>query len=203
MGLILASGSPRRRALLTTCGISLKAILPSCVEEHRAASESPKSYCSRLAKEKALAVAAICRTKSPSDWVLAADTVVSMNNNIYEKPADDKDAFSMLKALSSGWHEVHSAWFLLKSDESIFEHGISTSEVRFRPLTDDEIRTYIHTGEGRDKAGSYGIQGLGAALVQEIKGSYSNIVGLPVHNVVSALRKHGLTPDAQKRERHG
>ena len=193
MGLILASGSPRRKELLTTCGIALKAIVPSSVEEQRENHESPEEYCSRLAEEKARAVALSCSLQHPNDWVLAADTVVSIGNNIYEKPFDDRDAFNMLKALSTDWHEVRSGWFLLRADGAKQDHGLSLSRVRFRPLTDAELYAYIRTGEGRDKAGGYGIQGLGAALVEEIRGSYSNIVGLPVHNVVSALKKHGLT----------
>ena len=192
MGLILASSSPRRKELLTTCGISLKAVLPSSIEEKRKSEESPAEYCSRLAQEKAQAVAERYKDQYPDDWILAADTVVSVNNDIYEKPLNNLDAFNMLQTLSIGWHDVRSSWFLLNSNEALCEYGISLSQVKFRPLNDEEIQAYIETGEGQDKAGGYGIQGLGAALVDEIVGSYSNVVGLPLRPVVSALRKHAL-----------
>ena len=191
MGLILASGSPRRRDLLQTSGIVLKAIRTSDIEELRQAEEAPEVYCRRLAREKAEAVAKLLKAEGESsDWVLAADTIVALGADIFEKPADDLDAYTMLRKLSTDWHLVLSAWHLLKVDGTKRESGVCHSEVRFRPLSDREIHCYISTGEGRDKAGSYGIQGLGAALIEEIRGSYSNIVGLPLHDVVTAIRSN-------------
>ena len=118
-------------------------------------------------------------------------------NDIFEKPEDADHAFSMLKHLSLvGWHDVVSAWALRYvpqvGEVEQWVKGYNVSKVRFRTLTDHEIRAYISTGEPFDKAGAYGIQGKGAALVQEIEGSYSNIVGLPLAEVMVALREKGI-----------
>ena len=190
MGLILASGSPRRREMLETAGIELLAVEPSNVPEVRSSDEKPVDYCRRLAHDKAKA------STRQGHWVLAADTIVVLEQTIFEKPSDDADAFRMLSSLASGWHDVISAWALRyvpqdgESELLIIEHNIS--KVRFRALTPTELDAYIATGEPFDKAGGYGIQGKGAALVQEIQGSYSNIVGMPLAEIVTALREHNV-----------
>ena len=192
MGLILASGSPRRKELLECSAVRLLAVEPANIPEVRSPEEDPISYCQRLAHEKA------AESTAKGHWVLAADTIVVDQNDIFEKPVDADHAFSMLKHLSLvGWHEVVSAWALryVPQDENgageveQWVKGHNVSKVRFRTLTDHEIRAYFATGEPFDKAGSYGIQGKGAALVQEIEGSYSNIVGLPLAEVMVALRE--------------
>jgi septum formation protein len=196
MKFVLASGSPRRKQLLETCGVRIDSVMPPRIPEEPYPGEEPADYCARLAREKASAV------DVPGAWILAADTVVAMDGELFEKPTDDADAERMLSVLSKGWHLVVSAWCLRHSpipgDAPLPSHsGRSLSEVRFRNLGKSEIRSYVSTGEGRDKAGSYGIQGLGAALVEEIRGSYSNIVGLPMQPVLDAMRKEGLCQEEE------
>ena len=191
MGLILASGSPRRRELLECSAVPLLAIEPANIPEVRSPNEEPVAYCRRLAHEKA------SESTRNGHWVLAADTIVVDGAEIFEKPCDAQDAFRMLRYIASvGWHDVVSAWALryvpLDTENEIWVEGYSVSNVRFRSLLDAEILAYIDTGEPFDKAGGYGIQGKGAALVQDIKGSYSNIVGLPLAEVLDALRKHSV-----------
>lgn len=188
MGLILASGSPRRKELLECSAVPLLAVEPANVLEVRNPDEEPLVYCQRLAHDKAL------DSTAEGHWVLAADTIVVDGDRVLEKPADVDQAFAMLQHLSSiGWHEVISAWalrYIAREGESeLWIRGHSISKVRFRDLTAREINAYISTGEPFDKAGGYGIQGKGASLVQEIEGSYSNIVGLPLAEVLEALRK--------------
>ena len=191
MGLILASGSPRRKELLECSAVPLLAVEPANIPEVRSPEEEPISYCERLAHEKA------SESTAKGHWVLAADTIVVDQNDIFEKPSDADHAFLMLKHLAGvGWHDVVSAWALryvpLEGEIEQWVKGHNVSKVRFRILTDPEIRAYIATGEPFDKAGAYGIQGKGAALVQEIQGSYSNIVGLPLAEVMVALREKGI-----------
>ena len=189
MGLILASGSPRRRELLECSAVDLLAVEPANIPEVRSQEEAPVAYCQRLAYQKASV------STRRGHWVLAADTIVVDGNDIFEKPTDAQDAFRMLKHIATvGWHDVVSAWALRyvsrDGEEEVWVTGHSVSKVRFRSLLDEEIQAYIDTGEPFDKAGGYGIQGKGAALVQDIKGSYSNIVGLPLAEVLAALREH-------------
>ena len=191
MGLILASGSPRRRALLTTAGIDLVKVISPQVPEIKTAEESALDYVRRLAHAKARAI------DVPGQWVLAADTVVHIEHEVLEKPADDKDATRMLTTLSGRWHQVSTAWCLRFCGENErTQSDTVTSQVRFRSLSTAEVAQYVHTGEGRDKAGSYGIQGLGAALVAEVRGSHSNVVGLPMESVMTVLAKVGIDPVA-------
>ena len=191
MGLILASGSPRRRELLECSAVPLLAVEPANIPEVRSLEEAPIAYCQRLAHEKASV------STRKGHWVLAADTIVVDGAEIFEKPSDEHDAFRMLRHIANvGWHDVVSAWALryvpCDGEEEVWREGYSVSNVRFRSLLDSEIRAYIATGEPFDKAGGYGIQGKGAALVQDIKGSYSNIVGLPLAEVLDALREHSV-----------
>ena len=192
--LILASGSPRRRSLLQTCGIQIAAVAPSQIPEERRVNESPLPYTQRLATEKSLA------RRHQHAYVLAADTIVCLNEHVFEKPKDDVDAENILCQLSGQWHTVITAWAIafhpqvLTEAPHIVAEGTSSSDVKFRALQSAEIQSYIRTGEGRDKAGSYGIQGLGAALVESIRGDYSNIVGLPMTDVIQALDAIGIRP---------
>jgi len=189
---ILASGSPRRRQLLTLAGFGITDIRPPNIPECRSQSEAPLAYAQRLSREKAHAVTA------ESAWILAADTIVHRGHNLYEKPTDDHNAAEMLEALSGEWHKVTTAWCLRWSGPHKSTSGrriISghrTSKVRFRLLTRVEILRYIATGEGRDKAGGYAVQGDGASLIDRVVGSTTNVVGLPLDAVIPALLSVGL-----------
>lgn len=187
MALILASGSPRRRDLLQYSAISIAEIRPSCIPEEREEGEGALDYCRRLALEKARAVS------EAGYWILAADTIVCLGELVFEKPVDRADALRIISSLSGKWHQVISAWTLryCPKDGEIEKEisGFAISDVQFRVLKQKEIEAYVDSGESMDKAGGYGIQGLGACLVSEIKGSYSNIVGLPLEQVLRALEK--------------
>ena len=192
--LILGSGSPRRLSLLTIAGFEIAAVIPPDIPERRAPNETPLRYVRRLAAEKAAAVPA------SNAWVLAADTVVHDGLDVFEKPTDDTDGFRMLRELSGRWHRVTSAWCVewkgpqsCPADRRRYR-GERTSRVKFRSLTDREIRRYIQTGEGTDKAGGYAVQGEGAALIERVVGSTTNVVGLPLDSVIPthrALHIHG------------
>jgi septum formation protein len=191
--LLLASASPRRRALLTAAGFDL-VVQPAAVDEARHPGEHPVHLALRLAQAKAEAVAALAGDDPP---VLAADTVVhtqrpgegSAGAEVYEKPLDAADAARILTALADRWHVVTTGFCLRWRGQRALEH-VST-RVRFRALSASEIASYIATGEPLDKAGAYGIQGLGAALVARVEGSYTNVVGLPVEVVIAALDRLG------------
>ena len=191
--LVLASGSPRRRQLLTLAGFDLAAVIPPDIPEVRNESEKPLAYVKRLARDKAAAVDRL------GSWVLAADTIVHQGGDIFEKPASDADATRMLERLAGDWHRVTTAWCLRwsgpgrsSSGRQAFS-GHTTSRVRFRDLQPKEIARYVATGEGRDKAGSYAVQGDGASLIARVVGSTTNVVGLPLGTVVPALLKAGVT----------
>lgn len=194
MSLVLASGSPRRRQLLATAGIPLRAIRPPEIPEVRAPGEAPVAYARRLAAEKAGAVSA------PGAWVLGADTVVHIDDDIYEKPVDDADAARILGRLSGRWHRVTTAWCLrwgggpLPSPGPARRLGHVTTRVRFRALSPETIAHYVASGEGRDKAGSYGIQERGVMLIDRVVGSFTCVVGLPMTPVLDALSAVGIDP---------
>ena len=178
--LILASGSPRRRRMLAELGLDFTLAVADIAEVAQPG-ESPADFARRLAGEKAAAVA----SRHPASWVLAADTVVARAGRILGKPADPEDAVAMLTALSGHWHTVWTGFALRRGRESLQE--VVATEVRFAELTAPLIRAYVATGEPLDKAGAYGIQGRGGLLVKEIRGSYSNVVGLPLAEVIAAL----------------
>ena len=186
MKFILASGSPRRKALLTTIGVHIHLVSPANIIERRQCDELPLNYCRRLAKEKSVA------QSFDNALVLAADTIVAKEDLVFEKPIDDEDAMRILTTLQGTWHEVITAWSLYntKTREIHCDHAIS--KVLFRPLTHNERVSYIQTREGIDKAGGYGIQGVGAALVSTIEGSYSNIVGLPIEQIAPVLTQYNI-----------
>lgn len=174
VSLYLASGSPRRRELLTQLGLSFER-LASEVEEQRLAHETAEAYVRRLARDKARAGVAI----APSDLpVLGADTIVVLHHDVLEKPADAADAAAMLSRLSGQTHQVMTAVAL--ADRQQLLECLVVTEVTFRILSADDIRDYIASGEPMDKAGSYGIQGRGGNFVRKINGSYHAVVGLPL-----------------------
>lgn len=187
--LILASRSPRRSALLHQLGVPHQ-IAPSGVEERRAEGEAPEDYAERLAREKALDVS---RSHDPEGSLaaLGADTIVVVGEEILEQPRDDEDAFRMLSRLSGRAHRVITGVALARGG-AVLGSLASVTEVRFRALSEGEIRRYIAAGEGRDKAGSYGVQGLGGGLVEGIHGDYGTVVGLPLALTLALLKEHGV-----------
>lgn len=182
--LILASGSPRRRQLLAMLGIPIE-VRPASIEEIRRANEEPVTYARRLARDKALAIA--------GDFVLGADTIVVLDGDVLEKPVDAEDAVRMLGRLQGRRHEVVTA-VALAAGGRVLEAQDRTA-VFFRPVTEAQLRAYVATGEPMDKAGSYGIQGPGAALVERIEGDFFGVMGLPIRLVLQLLREAGRPYD--------
>lgn len=189
MRLVLASSSPRRRELLEAEGYEIEVRVPD-IDERAEPGESPQALVERLAREKALAVAA-----ADTEVVVAGDTVVVVAGEIIGKPRDAGDAVAILKRLSGTTHDVWSGFAVRRGGE--VESGRVCTEVEFRTLTDGEIAEYVAGGEALDKAGAYGIQGVGGELVAEITGSYSNVVGLPVEEVVAAVARWRSGSDCQ------
>lgn len=183
MRLALASASPRRRDLLRAAGIPCE-IAPQDVDEATQPGEAPIGYVLRVARSKAAAYRGACEV------VLAADTTVAVDGAILAKAADDEDAVRMLTRLAGRTHVVHTA-VVVRAGERSLEQVVST-EVRFRSLSEPEIRAYVATGEPRDKAGAYGIQGQGGALIGAVFGSYTNVVGLPLAEALAMLRAAGI-----------
>ncbi len=184
--IILASASPRRQELLALLGIPFE-ILPSGVEERFLAGESPEGHVLRLARAKAEDVA----SRKKGRWILAADTVVEIDGKILGKPKDHREAEEMLHRLSRRVHRVLTGYCILSSASSLSREGKVTTRVKFKPLSPEEICWYIGTGEPFDKAGGYAVQGKGAFMVQEVRGSYTNVVGLPLCEVIRDLRELG------------
>jgi septum formation protein len=182
--LILASASPRRRELLSRAQIVFD-VVHSGLDEVRDADESARDYALRMARDKARAVS----ERNPHRMVLAADTVVECGGVLLEKPADADDAARMLATLSGRTHTVVTA-FALACRGRIVDSQAVTSRVTFRELTRDEIAAYIATGEPFDKAGAYGIQGIGGGFIAHVEGSRDNVMGLPVDEVIAALERH-------------
>lgn len=188
--LYLASQSPRRRELLQQIGVSFQVIDAQVTEVPRNL-EMPEDYVLRLAREKAEAgLASLKRLQLPAKPVLGADTIVVINNEILEKPRDSEQAAVMLRKLSGNTHQVMTA--VAMATEKHQQTKLSVTDVVFRPLTEDEIKRYCQTGEPLDKAGSYAIQGLGAVFVQQIHGSYTGVVGLPIEQMVLLLREFSV-----------
>jgi septum formation protein len=187
MRLILASSSPRRAELLAAAGFAFE-ISPPDVDESGFPDENPRDYVLRVAQSKAAHVA-ISRGQQET-FVLSADTVVVARGRIMGKPADFREAESMLRTLSGAVHEVHTGVCLLGATQDRSE--VVTTRVSFLPLTDQEIAWYIATGEPLDKAGGYGIQGRASRFIDWIDGSWSNVVGLPIATVYRLLNElHG------------
>jgi septum formation protein len=183
--LILASQSPRRKALLADLGLRLKIVSPR-VAERPGAQESPRAFSRRLAREKAEAAA----RKYPRHWVLGADTVVVLEKTILGKPAGTREATVFLGRLSGRTHRVITSFCLTRKDSGFSITKSVASAVTFKAVTRNEIDWYVKTGEPLDKAGGYAIQGKGAFLVRKITGSYTNVVGLPVAEVLEALETY-------------
>ena len=180
--LTLASASPRRRSLLASAGVAFE-VRPADVDESVLPGEPPRIYARRVALEKAHAV--------DGTHVLAADTVVALDGAVLGKPADRAEACRTLAALSGRTHTVYTA-VALRVGPRVHTRTCAT-RVRFRALTDAEIASYVDTGEPFDKAGGYGIQGHGGALVDHLRGSYTNVIGLPLRETLMLLARFGVS----------
>ena len=193
----LASRSPRRRELLTQIGVRFDLLLfrtppreDNDVSEAWLPGEQPEAYVQRVARAKAMFAASLIASRAIlARPVLAADTTLDLDGEIIGKPKDEADAAAILARLSGRSHRVLTAIALARGER--VEHCLSISEVRFRELTAEEIRRYIQSGEPMDKAGAYGIQGRAAMFIEDIKGSHSGIVGLPLCETAILLRDFG------------
>ena len=184
--LILASKSPRRYELLRQVGLDFE-VVPSSVAEDFVQKESPQEHVIRLAKAKAIDVA----TGHPDRWVVAADTIVYINGSILGKPRDKEEAMNMLHRLNGQEHWVLtglSVYHLEKRKED--KEAVQTA-VRVKSLTRSEMEWYVKTGEPFDKAGGYAIQGIGSFMIESIRGSYTNVVGLPLCELIQMLNRLG------------
>lgn len=180
--LILASKSPRRRYLLKQAGLTFT-VIPGNFDERTVPMSSPPEYVRKLAESKAVDVA----RRYPNSWVIGADTMVSIGDRILGKPVSDNDARGMLQRLSDRIHQVYTGYCICRRSENRLYSDTVMTDVRFKALTADEIAWYIQTREPFDKAGAYAIQGLGTFLVKSINGSYTNVVGLPICEVIEFL----------------
>lgn len=183
MNIILASGSPRRKEILENTNLKFS-VITSDIDERIFENEEPIQLVLRLAFEKCMSVA----QNNPSDLAIGADTIVVLDNEILGKPKNEEEAFNTLSKLSNREHQVITGMSIvnLENEKKIVDYAISN--VKFKKLTDQDIKDYISTKECLDKAGSYGIQGYGALLVEEIKGDYFNIVGLPISKLSDILK---------------
>lgn len=201
--LILASASPRRREILDMMGLSDRyTVQPSPLDEKVVQTElsglgfEPKEYAKVLAERKA---AALCdellklSQNTGTTLILGSDTIVDHQGHILEKPTDTKDAYDMLARLSGGWHMVHTgvAVYAIAGNgkmDLLFSFT-DTAKVKFAPLTQSDIKSYIETGEPMDKAGSYGIQGIGGQMVESLEGDFFTVMGLPMHRLSKNLNE--------------
>jgi septum formation protein len=182
--LILASKSPRRRYLLTQAGLKFE-VIPSDFDEKTVSLTDPADYVRTLSKAKAEDIAG----KYPQRWVIGADTIVFIDRQVLGKPNGRDAARDMLRHLSGQTHQVYTGYTICcRAQGKSFTDAVCT-DVTFKTLSDDEVEWYIHTEEPFDKAGAYAIQGFGTFLVKRINGSYTNVVGLPVCEVIEQLIK--------------
>ncbi len=184
--LVLASASPRRQDFLRWMGLQYRVDVAD-IDESWNSEESPEIFVQRLAKEKGIVVAG----KFPSHWVVSGDTVVCLDSQILGKPQDAEDAVQMLMQLSGRTHNVLSAYSVMHQQKGVAECDFVRTEVTFTDFSEAVARAYVQTGEPMDKAGSYGIQQCGVSLVASINGSYSNVVGLPLAELLSVLLRLG------------
>lgn len=198
--LLLASASPRRREMLERVGVPLE-VRPADVDEEPLAGEDPAAYVARIARAKAIAV-----KRRPGQWVLAADTTVTIDGLILAKAATPDEAAGMVRQLAGRVHQVITAFCIVgDADDAaidaagraepvplhLWRDGIVASDVVVIDLSDAQVAEYVASGEWRGKAGAYAIQGIGAALVREVRGSVTNVIGLPLVEVLEALRAVG------------
>ncbi|WP_027359329.1 Maf family protein [Desulforegula conservatrix] len=186
-GIILASNSPRRRELLGMAGIEFE-VVPASFDEESVPFMEPSEYTKLLAEQKALEVA----RKNPDHMVIGADTIVVIDDQILNKPSSKTDAVKMLKMLSGRTHRVFTGICLACLSEHLIYSDSIITDVTFKSLTNEEINWYTNTDEPYDKAGGYAVQGAGVFMIESIKGSYTNVIGLPVSHVLSHLLDNGF-----------
>ena len=182
--LILASGSPRRRELLERLGIAFR-VLAADIDE-TSLETNPSQLVQNLALEKAQAVARL----EPKAIILAADTTVALEDSILNKPSGIAENAEFIRRLSGVWHEVYTGIAFVMPEKTVV--AVEMTRVKFRHLSQAEIHGYANSGEGLDKAGGYGIQALGMALVERIEGDFFNVVGLPIHRMLKTAQSIGL-----------
>jgi septum formation protein len=187
--IVLASQSPRRRDLLSLIGIP-HTVRPADIDEAVRPGEGPMACVERLAREKAERIANTERRAGDEPVIIAADTIVVIDDRILNKPVDVTEARGMLRMLQGRTHDVHTAVCVLRGHRRAV--GLASVRVRFRPLRGDEIDAYIATGEPMDKAGAYGIQGYGATIVDHIDGDFFAVMGLPLVTLVRLLAEVGI-----------
>ncbi|MCW7753714.1 Maf family protein [Desulfobotulus sp. H1] len=188
-GLILASASPRRQELLSQAGLQFQ-IITSDIDEESILADTPRILAAAIAQAKAREVA----TLHPENWILAADTLVVAGDQVLGKPANPEEAVSMLKRLSGISHQVITGVALCCTAQKKLRSYAVTTDVSFKELTAQEIAWYTATPEPYDKAGAYAIQGLAAHFIRHICGSYTNVVGLPICEVMESLSLAGIVP---------
>ena len=184
--IVLASGSPRRAEILRTLGWPFEARAVN-IDESRMPGEDAATYVQRLAREKAMTAS----TKFLGMAVVGADTTVTIDDHILEKPADGDDARRMLRLLSGRWHRVLTGLAVVRASSDV-NVSYETTEVKFAAMSDDEIAWYVSTGEPMDKAGAYAIQGFGARFIEGIKGDYFNVMGLPARRLYELISEARL-----------
>lgn len=182
--LILASASPRRQELLQSVGLNFKTIPPQ-VNENYLAGESPRQHVKRLSIDKASIIA----KRYPESWIIGADTIVVIDGLILGKPKNKKQAADMLRRLSGREHKVFTGFTIANAAAEIYQTRVIQSTVKFRKISPKEIKWYISCSEPYDKAGGYAVQGKGAYFIQSISGSYTNVIGLPLCEVMEVLIK--------------
>lgn len=186
--IILASGSPRRKEFLDNLGLSFD-VAPASIIEDKSESESAEKFVLRMAEEKAEAVA----KQNPDKCIVSGDTIVCLDDqSVLGKPISKDHAVELLLSLSGREHVVRSAFCVLQKNRNIHRVSSHVTRVLFTDFTKDVARAYVETGEPMDKAGAYGIQGLGGGLVKRIEGSYSNVVGLPLAELIAVLMEEKI-----------
>jgi septum formation protein len=182
--IVLASKSPRRSELLSRLGLEFQ-VVPADIDESYVDNEMPADHAERLAREKAVTV----MHDHPEALVIGSDTIVVLESDVLGKPRDEEDAVRMLRRLEGRRHEVFTA--VAVGWRGTVRSALERVAVRFRSMSEAECRAYVATGEPMDKAGAYGIQGFGSALVEGIEGDYFAVMGLPVVRTLALLREHG------------
>lgn len=185
--IILASASPRRKQLLSSVGLKFKTI-PAHVNENYLRGETPKQHVRRLAQSKAKIVS----EKYPDTWVLGADTIVVIDGQILGKPENKAQAKKMLQKLSGRTHKVYTAFTITRAASSISRTRVIQSAVSFKNISPDEIKWYISSKEPYDKAGGYAAQEKGASFIKSVRGSYTNVIGLPLCEVLDEFKTLGV-----------
>ncbi|MHC1727173.1 MAG: nucleoside triphosphate pyrophosphatase [Syntrophobacteraceae bacterium] len=191
--LILASESPRRKRLLQSLGIEFR-VEPSRIDESGPPAAGPAEAARQWAVLKASSIASL----HPEPWILGADTIVVLDGHIFGKPRGWVDAASMLQRLSGRVHEVITGMCLVNAEAGFYRTGSVITRVHFKNLTFGEIEAYVRTGKPMDKAGAYGIQGIGAFLVKAVEGSYTNVVGLPLSETIEWLTEQNIIEPARE-----